>query len=424
MWEHHLSRRRLLGLLAGTGFASVCFPRSLGALDVFEPLAVNFQTQRRVIFLELDGGNDGLNTVIPVSDDRYYQWRSARGLAIPASAALSLDGWTDHRLHPALAHIRQLYNQGECAIVHGVGYADMNRSHFRGIDIWNTGSSANEFLQDGWMGRYLHNNPWPQAIAEGVLLERSGSNPAEHAGLRLLAMADPEQFIADGVELRQVSSGDLQAVAGIQGLEHVMDIHNQVRQAAYDLGGLLGGINGVAYAPPTFSTEFPDTDLGRQLRSVAQMIVSGAAIPIYKVSLSGFDTHAGQVDRNDPTGGRHRPLLVEVDTAIHAFRNALHEYQRWDDCLLLTYAEFGRRVEPNASLGTDHGAANVHFMWGGAIQGGMYGASPSLAEADLERGDPAATVDFRSYFSTATQFLGGVDPSIFSAGPFDPLPII
>lgn len=217
----------------------------------------------------------------------------------------------------------------------------------------------------------------------------------------------------------------MSSVSGQPGLEHVLGIHAQVRGLALGLGSLLGGTDDdTPYNPPGFSQEFPDTNIGAQFQSVAEMIVAGAAIPVHKVSRNGFDTHANQVDRSDPTQGTHTDLLTEIDQALAAFRSALIQHGRWNDVLVMTYAEFGRRVKPNASAGTDHGSASVHLIHGGSVRGGLFGAAPSLAEDDLERGDAVANVDFRDYFTTAADFLGLDTVGVFSDGAHTGIPCL
>jgi uncharacterized protein (DUF1501 family) len=357
---------------------------------------------RRLILVELDGGNDGLNTVVPYVDDVYY--RSRPTLGIPSGNLIPLSD-NHHGLHPALAPLRPVWDAGQLAIVHGTGYDNPNRSHFRGIDIWNTGSSSDVFLDDGWIGRALAATTRPaDVVADGVILRRAGSNPIEHAQTGPISMSSPADFVrlTDGI-------GTPPGLTGNPSLDHILSVQGDVVAAA-------GSIATAVDNPPVFLTEFPDHQLGNQFRHAATLIASGLRFPVFKLSRGGFDTHASQA-------GRHDELLDELASGLAAFRSAMMEHGWWDRCLVMTYAEFGRRLKENGSRGTDHGAAAIQFAAGGCVQGGFHGAIPSLAEDDLFRGDPVYTTDYRSYYGSCLNFMG-LDPATALGPGFTPVPFV
>ena len=428
---HDPSRRSFLQACSVLGLAALGTQRGQAAdgLDAslarsgVTPLADSPQWDRSLVLIELDGGNDGLNTIIPVDDPLYYEHRDERGVAISKGDALPITGEELYRFHPSLGSQPSIWDAGDLAVVLGVGYERNNRSHFRGIDIWNTGSDADTFLDTGWLGRTLAGTPVPSdVVAEGTILRRAGSSPLEHGAIRNLAIKDPEDFIKNGRDLVAIEPEQQEAAAGRPGLQHLLQVHEDVRLASGRFAEALAPVDD--YAPPSYSTPFPNSGLGQQLQGVADMLISGLRIPVHKVSFNGFDTHASQVDSNNNRRGRHADLMRELDEAIAAFRAACIEHNAWDRVTVMTYSEFGRRVKANASAGTDHGGASCHFFWGGGVQGGLYGSMPSLAEEQLIRGDLAATTDFRRLYSSALGWLGLDSSLTFGAESFTPLPVL
>lgn len=339
---------------------------------------------RTLVLIELNGGNDGLNTLVPFRDAAYARLRPR--LALPTDSLWRLDD--AHALHPALAPLKPAWDAGEMAIVNGVGYPAPNRSHFRSIEIWNGGTSSAQVAANGWLARV------PEALSAGVVdgVVLGGSvGPLSGPALRTIQMQSPAKFLRKSSAL--VDGAD---EAANPALAHVLAVRHGVQSAADQIRSRLAGVpqpNG-----------FPRSPLGRQLGIAARLLAAGLDMPVIKVSHSGFDTHANQL-------GKHARLLGQLAAAVTAFRGALIAAGRWNETLLCTYAEFGRRPSENGSRGTDHGTAAPHFLWGGGVKGGLYGAQPSLT--DLAGGDLKHVVDYRRLYATAGRFLGARTPVDF-----------
>jgi uncharacterized protein (DUF1501 family) len=324
-----------------------------------------------LMLVELKGGNDGLNTVVPYADTAYYSLRPR--IAIKRDDVMQLDARTG--LHPSLAPLMPLWQAHEIAIVQGIGYPNPNLSHFRSIEIWDTASRANEYLTDGWLARVFAAAPVPKNYAaEGVVVGSSELGPLAGSGARAVALANTEQFLRQA-KLAQPTRGE-----GSRALAHILKVEADVAQAA-------AGLNGNR----SFRTEFPQGPFGNAVRTAAQVIASESGIAAVRLSLNGFDTH-----QNQP--GIHANLLRQLAEGLVALKNALGELGRWDSTLIVTYAEFGRRPQENGSNGTDHGTASAHVLLGGRVRGGLYGEAPRLDR--LEGGNLVHAVDFRSLYAT------------------------
>ena len=350
--------------------------------------------QRVLVLIQLAGGNDGLNTLIPFGDHAYYKARP--GIGIPKNQVLRIN---DHiGLHPRLTGLKELYDEGNLAIVQGVGYPQTDRSHFRSMDIWQSAQPLNPAPRDGWLGRALE---W-----------QFDRQPARAEGLTLGTDKLPLAFVSGRVSvptLRRLE--DFQLVDGhgpdshqrlkketlnrvvqttAQG-ERELDFLRRATATALISADRLKSLNS-NYKP---AVDYPATGLANRLKLIAQMV--GAELParIYFVSLDGFDTHAQQE-------GGHAALLAELGGAILAFQRDLAGHGLADRVLLSTFSEFGRRVAENGSLGTDHGAASMLFALS-PNKGGLYGTHPSMA--DLEDGDLKHTSDFRSVYASLLNWL-------------------
>jgi uncharacterized protein (DUF1501 family) len=263
--EHTWSRRDVLRLagICGLGGLAATFPKnvfSAEAPSVVSPRWV--QWDRRLVLIELDGGNDGLNTLIPVDDDFYYNARAPQGVSIGKSLALSLSGVTGQRLHPRLQHTRSMFDDGDVAIIQGVGYQDSNRSHFRGIDIWNTGADAESFLDTGWLARIYAGTDIPSSIAaEGTIHRSAGSNPIEGSGRDLLTMSSAEKFVKEASGLLAIEEPEWTSAAGSAELEHLLNIHERIRSTADIFRDQLTDGDPDNYTPPSYNIPFPDSRL-------------------------------------------------------------------------------------------------------------------------------------------------------------------
>ena len=364
---------------------------------LFTPgLALAQENYRRLLILiELKGGNDGLNTVVPYADANYYNLRPR--LAVPREQVLQLDPRTG--LHPALKPLLPLWESKELAIVQGVGYPAPNLSHFRSIEIWDTASRSDQYLADGWLARVFAGQPVPGGFAaDGVIVGGNDMGPLAGPGGRAIALAEPEQF------LRQARLAAPASKARGGALGHILKVENDIVSAAGNLA-----------ANRVFRTEFARNPFGNAVRTAAQLAANPAGVAAIRLSLGGFDTH-----QNQP--GTHQRLLGELAEGIAALKAALIEAGRWDSTLLMTYSEFGRRPQENNSNGTDHGTAAAHFIAGGKVRGGLYGDAPRLDA--LEAGNLRYAVDFRSLFATAIGPWWGMDSSRALGARFAPIELL
>jgi len=360
-----------------------------------------------LILVELKGGNDGLNTVVPYADPLYYQLR--RGIGIKRDQVLQLDAHTG--LHPALAPLMPLWRDGQVAIVQGVGYPQPNLSHFRSIEIWDTASRSDQYLHEGWLTRTFAQAPVPPGFAaDGVVLGSAEMGPLAN-GARAIALVNPAQFIR-AARLAEPSSLRERNPA----LAHIIDVENDIVKAADRLRP-RGGMR-------EFRTAFPAGTFGTSVKTAMQVLAACEApgpgaqdgVAVLRLTLNGFDTH-----QNQP--GQHAALLKQFAEGMSAMRDALIELGRWNQTLVMTYAEFGRRVRENQSNGTDHGTAAPHFVMGGRVAGGLYGAAPALGRLDGNGNLPVA-VDFRQLYATVLGPWWGLDATRVLQQRFDMLPLL
>ena len=351
-----------------------CIPLLTGIPELAIAGTADPRYQNLLILIECKVGNDGLNTVIPYADDNYYSLRPR--IAIARDHVVQLDERTG--LHPSLQSILPLWQAGELAIVQGVGYPEPNLSHFRSIEIWDTASASNEYLDKGWLSRIFTQFPPPDGFAaEGVSLGSEDLGPLS-GGARAIVLNNAEQFARIA---KLADDPDLQT--GNASLDHILGIERDIRHAASRIGGQC-----------PFRTEFPATPFGNTLRTAAEVIAHPSGVAVIRISLNGFDTHANQPQ----TQAR---LLTQFADGMVALKSALTELHRWNSSLIMTYSEFGRRPQDNDGNGTDHGTAAAHFVMGGQVQGGLYGKAPALDH--LENGNLVHTVDFRSLYMTAVE---------------------
>ncbi len=378
-------RRQFLG---ATGAGLLC-----AALPEFVFAAPGADYGRLLVLVELKGGNDGLNTVVPYTDAAYARLRPRIGIS--RDEVLKLDETA--ALHPSLEPLMALWQAKELAIVQGLGYEDPNFSHFRSIEIWDTGSASNQTLGEGWLARAFSAAPVPAGFAaEGAVIGGLENGPL--AGSRCVALANPDQF------LRRARLATPMRASGSAALQHVLKVESDIAQAAVRLAGSAAPMQG-----------FPPGELGNSLRIAAQVLAGGARVAAIKVSLNGFDNH-----QNQP--GVHANLLREFAESIAAFRSCLRGLGQWNNTLVMTYAEFGRRPAENGSMGTDHGTSSTHFVAGGRVKGGFYGEGPRLDQ--LENGNLRHVLDFRSLYATALGPWWGMDSGRALGGRFEAVPLL
>jgi uncharacterized protein (DUF1501 family) len=385
-------KRRNFLQVGSLATASLMVPKFLKA---FEGKILVPAGNRVLVILQLSGGNDGLNTVIPFRNDVYYKSRPRLG--IEKSKLLSL---TDEAgLHPALTGLKELYDDGSLGILNSVGYPNPDRSHFRSMDIWHSGSNSSDYWTTGWLGRYLdaqcHGCDKPTYALE---LDDTLSLAMKGEEAKAIAMKDP---------------GRLFGTANQRFFKEIMQQHKDEpgeQPADYLYKTLSETISSADYIfeksklHPT-KAAYPKTELGQNLKTIASLIFSDINTKVYYVSLGSFDTHINQQLQQ-------QNLFTQMNDAVKAFTKDLKDNGRFDDVLLMTFSEFGRRVSQNASGGTDHGTANNLFLIGGGIkQKGLINALPDLA--DLDEGDLKYKVDFKNVYATVLKnWLGADDTAI------------
>ncbi len=395
--RRRLTRRGFLaasGVVGAAGIAGGAAWATLAGSAGTRAVASAASTGGTLVLVTLYGGNDGLDTVVPVADPAYQKARGT--LAVSEHDALALaDGLA---LHPSLARLKRRYDAGTVAIVRGVGYPNPDHSHFRSMSIWQTASPQTP-VTSGWLGRWLdatssaaNSSGGPiQAVGVGATL-----TPAL-VGQHRSAAAVPTGILAVpggalGTSIRALYRPDASAGKGTL-LDAVAGVDNDYLSVADHLGPLLG------------SAGTGGDDLASQLGIVARLIKAGVPTQAYAVSLGGFDTHAGE----EPT---HTRLLGELDSALDTFLTSVASSPHSDRLVVMVYSEFGRRVVPNASGGTDHGTAAPVIVAGPGVRGGMYGDQPSLTKLGTgpDDGDLIATTDFRDVYATVLSDVLGSDP--------------
>ena len=391
-----MNRRHFLSTMGGLPLIGSLNGVAWAASEPAANVALATPYNKLLILIELKGANDGLNTVIPFANPLYAELRPR--LAIARDQVLQLDAQTG--LHPAMQPLMPLWQNKELAIVQGLGYPNPNLSHFRSIEIWDTASKSEEYLDAGWLARVFAQTPAPrQFAADGVVVGSSDMGPLSGQGVRTIALADTAQFLRNA-KLAQTRTDQRNAA-----LKHILSVENEIVHAASKLN-----------ANRVFKTEFPRNAFGNQVRTAAQLVASNAGIATIRLTLSGFDTHAGQL-------GTHANLLTALSEGMSALKSALIELDRWDSTLVMTYAEFGRRPKENQSGGTDHGTAAAHLVMGGKVRGGLYGQAPELNRLDGNGNLPFA-VDFRSMYATVIDKWWGLDSSKILQGKFAALDVL
>ncbi len=378
--------------------ASFMLPKFLKAFE--KPMMVP-PGNKVVVVIQFSGGNDGLNTVIPVRNDIYYKARP--GIGIAKDKALIVSDETG--LNPALEAFKGLYDDGSLAIMNSVGYPNPDRSHFRSMDIWHSASASNEYVNTGWVGRYLDaqckgcDKPTQAMELDDVLsLALKGEQS------KGLAFKDPKKLFnsSNGKYFKDINANHQTGEETIDYLYKTMS--ETISSADY--------IYQQSKTHPT-NEVYPATNLGKDLKTIASLIFSDINTKVYYVSLGSFDTHVNQE-------GQQKRLFTELNNAVKAFTNDLKKNNRFNDVLMMTFSEFGRRVTQNASGGTDHGTANnMFFISGGLKQKGVLNAMPDLT--DLNEGDLKHKVDFKNVYATVLNKWLGADDKMILGNKFEHL---
>lgn len=400
----HIQRRNFLQISTlATG--SLLIPKLLKAFDG-RPLGTVPAGNKVLIIVQFSGGNDGLNTVIPVTHDVYQKLRPTIGFT--ADKALKITD--DVALHPALTGLQKMYGNGDLAILNAVGYDKPDRSHFRSMDIWQTGSNSTEVWQTGWLGRYLdhacNNCPMP---TQGLELDDTLSLTLKGKNQKGLAVKDPKKLYTQS---QQKLFKQLAAQHHEEEHEKPVDyLYKTLAQSVSSAGYIYEKTNA-----KSSSMSYPATDLGRGFKNISSLVLSDVNTKVYYISLGSFDTHVGQQ-------ATQQRLFKEFNDAVEVFVNDMKANNRFQDVLLMTFSEFGRRVGQNASGGTDHGTANnMFFMSGGLKEKGLLNPMADLSK--LTEGDLEHSVDFKQVYSTILSKWLGADADEILGKKLQPLSFI
>ena len=377
-----------------------------------------------LVVIQLSGGNDGLNTCIPL--DQYTKYQNARkNIALPEGSLLKIPQADKLGLHPSLSGLTQLFEEGKAALIQDVGYPDPDYSHFRSSDIWHTASDSNKHVLSGWAGRYLANenpdfpnsypnqqNPDPLSIQIGSVLNTSLQGPVYPMGM---AISDPEFFY------KLLTQEETTAPTSLAEKELAF-----LRQVANQTNQYSDSIRNAASKVPSQGV-YPNESLANQLKVVARMVAGGLKTKFYFVRIGGFDTHDNQVDVTDTTKGEHANLLSRISEAVLAFQRDLESLGVNERVLTMTYSEFGRRIKSNGSNGTDHGAAAPMFLFGDYVNSKVFGENPIIPSSVSDNDNIPMQYDFRSVYASILErwFCLSTDAvSEVMLQPFQSLPII
>lgn len=358
-----------------------------------------------LVLIQLNGGNDGLNMVIPI--DMYANYYNARtNVAIPQSKILRLDGSDRSGLHPAMTELQTMFNDGKVSIVQSVGYENQNFSHFRSTDIWMSGNNSNDrfsgVAKTGWLGRYLESEypGYPDAYPSGTMpdplaIQISNTPTITVQGPVIsmgLSITDPEKLYKF---VNPFSDYSLSAPNANRELRYIRILSEKTKT--------YSDIIRTAYQSTSSMAAYPQNNLARQLEIVARLIKGGLKTRVYTVSIGGFDTHKKQVNPSDTTTGNHAQLMKTLSSSIAAFQQDLELMQLDNRVLGMTFSEFGRRIKSNASMGTDHGAAAPLLLFGKHVKKGILGKSPEIP-ADIKTANNIPfQYDFRSVYASVLE---------------------
>jgi uncharacterized protein (DUF1501 family) len=394
-------KRRQFLQVGSLATASFMLPKFLKAFE--KPMMVP-PGNKVVVVIQFSGGNDGLNTVIPVRNDIYYKERPKLGITKDKSLIIT----DEVGLNPALEAFKGLYDDGSLGILNNVGYPNPDRSHFRSMDIWHSASASNEYVSTGWVGRYL------DAQCKGCDKPTQAMELDDILSLALKGDVNKGLAFKDPQKLYNSSKS--------QFYKDINTAHQPGEETAdYLYKTMSATLSSADYiyqqskAHPS-SESYPATNLGKDLKTIASLIFSDINTKVYYVSLGSFDTHVNQE-------GQQKRLFTELNDAVKAFTNDLKKNNRFNDVLMMTFSEFGRRVTQNASGGTDHGTANnMFFISGGLKEKGVLNAMPDLS--DLTDGDLKHKVDFKNVYATVLNKWLAADDKMILGNKFEYLSFV
>lgn len=397
-----LIKRRSFIQMGSLATSTLMIPKFMKA---FEQPALVPRGNKVVVVIQLSGGNDGLNTVIPYRNDEYYSKRPVLGI----KKDVALQVTDDAALHSSLSHFRELYDGGSLGIMNSVGYPNPDRSHFRSMDIWHSASDSRTIVNTGWLGRYLdaqcHGCDKPTQVLEvddvlSLALKGEQSKGLAFRRPAVLYGSSQEKFFR---EVAKAHNG--------HGEEPVDYLYKTMADTISSADYIFSKTK----MNPS-RQQYPSSQLGQSLKTIAGLIFSDINTRVYYVSLGSFDTHVMQA-------AQQKRLFTELNDALKAFTSDLKQNHRFEDVLTFTFSEFGRRVSQNASGGTDHGTANnMFFISGGLKQKGLLNALPDLT--DLQDGDLKYKVDFKNVYATVLNKWLDADDKKILGNSFDKLNFI
>ena len=406
-----MNRRHFLKQSALTTAGTMLIPHFLKAYETQMLGQTSTLTGKILVIVQLSGGNDGLNTVVPYRNDIYYRERPT--IAIKPEKVLTLND--EIGLHPAMQPLKALYDDGLLTVINNVGYPNPDRSHFRSMDIWQTASDSDKYLSTGWVGRYLDAacSGKAQQPFRTIEVDDTLSLAMKGDALNGLAVLDPKKLY------NQTRSGlvtNLSKEPGTNKSESVAYLYKTLAETVSSAEYVYDKSSRAGVPVYTTSTTYPNHELGSRLKTVSQLIQSGVNTSVYYVSIGGFDTHINQP-------GQQERLLGQYSEAVGAFMADLKAAGRQNDVLLMTFSEFGRRVKQNASNGTDHGTANNVFLIGGGLPSKrVLNEAPNLTK--LTDGDLTYSVDFRQIYATLLHDYLGTDDVAILGRKFDGVKIV
>lgn len=395
-----MQNRRQFLKVAGTALGGMMLlPEFLMAIpqSAKELLTGAEDLEHILVVIQLSGGNDGLNTFIPYGNPAYYELRS--GLAIPKNEILTVNSTMG--FNPAMKGFSDIFQDGNASILQNVGYPNPDRSHFRSTEIWQTASNTEEYLSTGWIGRHLDSTCGTKNILGAVNIDSIDSLALQGSNVHSISLQNPEQFE------RQ-----------IKGMNNVDDSPNENPNLAYVKKLAVSAFEGsdqiksALEKSEKYDINYPDSSIGKSLRWISRMIKGDLKTKIYYTSFGGFDTHANQLNT-------HKNKLGQLSDAVKVFYDDLKTSNLIDRTSILVFSEFGRRVIPNGSNGTDHGKAAPVFLIGGKAKGKIIGNDPDLV--NLNQGDVNFTSDFRSIYATILKNKFNSDLKTVGLDSFKPI---
>ena len=366
--------------------------------------------EKGLIVIQLTGGNDGLNTVVPYGRGEYYDSRST--VHISQDRVLPLND--DIGFNPSMGPMKALWDEGKVAVIQGIGYENPNRSHFRSMDIWHT-AEPDAIGSEGWLGRAVREmDPQGENVLTAVNFGRGLPRALGCPGVSVASVGDLETYgLFPDIEDEELRMFTLEAFSrmygNVAGRDPVMSLLSKTGQDAY------AGADILRTAPEQYSStvEYRSDSLSKNVKNISQVFLANLGTKVYYTQHGSFDTHSGELLT-------HAQLWNDVAGAVGSLMDDLKEHGREDDAAVLIFSEFGRRIKDNGT-GSDHGSGGVAFLVGGAVNGGLYGEYPSLQEAEQINGDLRPNNDFRSTYSPILDKWMGLDPDPIVNGQFEQL---